>query len=120
MSRSWTRLAAMAAAVALAVSAAGSLRAQRVPRAPETGEWPEYAGDARGFKSSPLAQIDETNIHDLKVAWRWASADRGYQLANPAMRSTRSEDTPLVVNGTMYTVTPLGMVAALDPATGAQ
>src|SRR5689334_705780 len=101
MRRSWRWLAAAAAGAVLAVSAAGSARAQRVPRALEKGEWPEYAGDTRGFKYSPLDQIDETNIHQLKVAWRWESADRQYQLANPTMRSTRSEDTPLVVNGTM-------------------
>jgi quinoprotein glucose dehydrogenase len=118
MSRSRGRFLWPAALIAVAVmSGTGLVRAQR---GLEKGEWPEYAGDTRGLKYSPLDQINKANIKDLRVVWRWASADRGYQLANPAMRATRHEDTPLVVKGVMYTVTPLGMVAALDPATGQQ
>ena len=116
-STTWVLWPAAVAAVVAIVGSSGSVRAQR---GLEKGEWSEYAGDTRGLKYSPLDQIDKNNINDLRVVWRWASADRGYQLANPTMRSTRHEDTPLVVNGVMYTVTPLGMVAALDPATGQQ
>lgn len=89
-------------------------------RGPQNGEWPEYAGDTYGLKYSPLDQINRSNIHDLEVAWRWASADRDIQIRNPALRATRNEDTPLMIKGVVYTVTPLGMVAALDAATGQQ
>ena len=41
-------------------------------------------------------------------------ADRDLQATDPNLRASRYEDTPLVVDGLMYTVTPLGMVAALD------
>ena len=84
------------------------------------GEWPEYGGDSGGTKYSPLSQINKDNVRELQVAWRWPSADREIQLANRRLRSTRHEDTPLMVNGVLYTVTPLGIVAALDPATGEQ
>jgi quinoprotein glucose dehydrogenase len=87
-------------------------------RAPQDAEWREYAGDAGGRKYSPLSQITKENIQALQVVWRWPSADREIQMANPALRSTRNEDTPLMIGGVLYTVTPLGMVAALDPATG--
>lgn len=110
------RPASLACAIVLTCTGASPF----AQRGLEKGEWPEHAGDARGWKYSPLDQIHKNNIKDLQVAWRWASADREYQINNPAMRATRSEDTPLVVNGTLYTVTPLGMVAALDPATGVQ
>ena len=84
------------------------------------GEWPEYSGDLGGMKYSPLSQITKNNVRNLKVAWRWTSADREIQMSNPTLRSTRHEDTPLMVNGVLYTVTPLGIVAALDPGTGEQ
>ena len=82
-------------------------------------EWREYGGDHGGTKYSPLSQISAENIHELEVAWRWQSPDREIQMSDPLMKSTRHEDTPLFIDGVLYTVTPLGMVAALDPATGA-
>ena len=82
------------------------------------GEWTAYAGGAHGRRSSPLDQITKANVKDLRVAWRWASVDRPLQKGNPALRRTRQQNTPLMVNGTLYTVTGLGLVAALDPATG--
>jgi quinoprotein glucose dehydrogenase len=84
------------------------------------GEWRDYAGDTYGLKYSPLAQIDAANVKDLQVAWRWTTADHDVQLSSPLLRASRYEDTPLMANGVLYTVTPLGMVAALDPATGVQ
>ena len=72
------------------------------------------------MKYSPLSQITKNNVRNLKVAWRWTSADREIQMSNPTLRSPRHEDTPLMVNGVLYTVTPLGIVAALDPGTGEQ
>ena len=83
------------------------------------GQWREYGGDHGGMKYSPLDQVAAENIHELEVAWRWPSPDREIQMSSPEMRSTRHEDTPLYIDGVLYTVTPLGLVAALDPATGA-
>jgi quinoprotein glucose dehydrogenase len=82
------------------------------------GEWRSYAGDPRGTKYSPLDQITAANVKDLGIAWRWASPDRGIQEANPQLRAGRYEDTPLMANGVLYTVTSFGIIAALDPATG--
>ena len=82
------------------------------------GEWREYAGDVQGTKYSPLSQITVANVHELTVAWRWPSPDRALQVSNPLWQTGRNEDTPLMVNGVLYTVTGLGLVAALDPATG--
>ena len=62
--------------------------------------------------------ITKDNVRDLHVAWRWRSADRELQTANPLWRAGRNEETPLMVNGTLYTITGLGLIAALDPATG--
>lgn len=95
----------------------GSPAAQRAA-APE-GEWRAYAGDARATKYSPLAQVTKENASRLTVAWKWSTADKALQASDPAWRASRNEDTPLYVKGTLYTLTPLGLVAAIDPGTGA-
>jgi len=105
----------MAVAGSLALVLSFSLRAQRGPL---EGEWRNYAGDVHQTKYSPLGQIDKNNVKDLRVAWRWTTADRALQLSDPLWRAGRNEETPLFVNGVLYTVTSLGLVAALDPATG--
>src|SRR4029453_2260461 len=84
----------------------------------EEGNWIAYASGAHGRRYSPLSQVTRENVKTLQVAWRWASVDRTLQRSEPALRRTRQQDTPLLVNGVLYTVTGLGQVAALDPATG--
>src|SRR5262245_57777415 len=84
----------------------------------ENGQWRYYSATVGGTKYSPLQQIDRTNLKDLRVVWRWESADRALQRSNPLWRAARNEETPLMIDGTLYTVTGLGLVAALDPATG--
>ena len=85
----------------------------------DAGEWRAYAGDSYGMKYSPLDQINTDTIDDLQVVWRWASADRDIQRSDALLRASRYEDTPIFANGVLYTVTPLGIVAALEPDTGA-
>src|SRR5262245_36733631 len=108
-----TRTCAMAALLASAVAVSSAQRPS--PRGVSAGEWIDYAGDTYGLKYSPLSQIDKDNVRDLRVAWRWATADRDIQKSDALLRGSRYQDTPLMVNGVLYTGTPLGMVAALDP-----
>jgi quinoprotein glucose dehydrogenase len=82
------------------------------------GEWLAWGGDAQNTRYSPLDQIRKENLHDLRVAWRWASLDQALQKVNPVWRTGRNTEVPLVANGVLYTVTGLGIVVALDPATG--
>ena len=105
--------------LAVVVAAAGLLGSPAsAQRGTQDGEWPNFAGNREGMKYSPLDQITKDNVDDLAVAWRWPTADRELQASNPAWRGGRYEDTPLMINGLLYTVTPLGLIAALDPATG--
>ena len=109
------------AGAALVAGAGAAVLAQRPVAKPTplaAGEWRDYAGDSRGLKYSPLAQINKDNVKSLQIAWRWVTADRDIQTSDPKLRASRYEDTPLFVNGTLYTVTPLGFVAGLEPATG--
>ena len=113
------RAGSFVGALAAVIAAAGLLALPaHAQRGTQDGEWPNYAGDREGMKYSPLDQITRDNVGDLEVAWRWPTADQELQASNPAWRGGRYEDTPLMIDGLLYTVTPLGLVAALDPATG--
>ena len=53
-------------------AAAESLRAQRaVPQ----GAWLTWGADSAFTRYSPLTMINKDNVRDLRVAWRWRSAD---------------------------------------------
>lgn len=80
-------------------------------------EWRHYAGDAASSKYSSVDQITKANVGRLEVAWRWSTPDNEIVKTNPA-RPYGYQDTPLLVNGILYTTTPLGIVAAIDPVTG--
>lgn len=113
-----TRLLAVGVIGLACVGDSPRVAAQRSVPAAQEGEWREYAGDTHGKRYSPLAQVTKDNVGALRVAWRWPFADRALQESNPLLRTTRTEETPLMVNGVVYMVTGLGLVAALDPATG--
>ena len=79
-------------------------------------EWPAYGRDALGSRHSPLAQIDTANVGRLAVAWTYRTGE-----VAPAVQTKRPrslEATPIVVDGVMYLITPLGRVIALDAETG--
>ncbi|MEY4094032.1 MAG: hypothetical protein RLZZ53_1231 [Acidobacteriota bacterium] len=81
-------------------------------------EWTHYSGNAASHKYSPLDQINKDNIGKLQVAWRWSSPDNAVVEANPTARPGGYADTPLMVKGVLYTVTSLGQIAAINPASG--
>jgi quinoprotein glucose dehydrogenase len=87
------------------------------------GEWRSYGGDLGSTKYSPLDQIDAANFDDLRVAWRWQSADAGLDLDTiretvPNIQFRMFQATPLMVGGVLYLSTALHQVAAVDAATG--
>ena len=101
-----------------AVAVAGgalTLDAQR-----DGAEWRSHGGTTLALRYSPLDQITRENVKELQIAWRWPSAEIEIQKLGPATRVSRNENTPLMANGTLFTVTGLGLVAALDAGTGQQ
>src|SRR5216117_438573 len=77
------------------------------------GEWPTYAGDVKGTRYSPLAQINADNFNKLEVAWRFKTDSLG---TRPEFKL---EGTPLMVKGVVYaTGGTRRAVAALDAGTG--
>ena len=81
-------------------------------------EWTHYSGNAASHKYSPLDQINKGNVGTLAIAWRWSSPDNALVEANPTARPGGYADTPLMIKGVLYTVTSLGQIAAINPATG--
>jgi len=87
-------------------------------QAPPSGDWPVYGRDPGGARFSPLTQITRANVARLQVAWTYHTGMP--DLTGMGHRPPALEVTPIVVDGTMYVSTPTGIVAALDPATGAE
>ena len=111
----------------IAVAAAVALSAQ--PAAAQygaaNGEWRSYGGDNGGTKYSPLDQIDAGNFDDLRVAWRWQTADASIDVE--ALRESEEDRpisirglqaTPLMVDGVLYLTTALYQAAAVDAGSG--
>ena len=106
------RRAIIAAAFAASVTVVAS--AQRGA----SNEWRFYGADAGSTKYSTLNQIHAGNASRLRVEWRWTSPDN--EIAKTSqVQPGNYEDTPLVVNDVMYTFTGLGIIAAINPGTGA-
>jgi quinoprotein glucose dehydrogenase len=79
-------------------------------------DWPAYGGDPGGSHYSPLAQIDRSNVRNLRVAWTYRTGeDVGKSVVG---NKAAFEATPILVDGTLYVSTPFNRVIALDPETG--
>lgn len=99
---------------------------------PPAIEWHSYASDPASSKYSPADQIDASNVSRLGVAWKWTSADvrwkKRFEAAQSAAGVPRAQrqkinisefqGTPLMVDGVVYGVTPVGILYALDAASG--
>jgi quinoprotein glucose dehydrogenase len=101
-------------ALAAIVFATFSPAAAQTPGSPT--EWPTYGNDPGGQRYSPLDQINKQNVTQLKVAWTYHTGDMS-DGANDRRKSA-FENTPIVIDGTMYISTPFSRVVALDPETG--
>ncbi len=87
------------------------------------GDWPAYGGDAGAMRYSPLTEINRTNVAELAPAWTWETGEEplpGPRLPVPGerVRPGNFQNTPVVINDTMYVSTPYNRVVALDAPTG--
>jgi PQQ-dependent dehydrogenase (methanol/ethanol family) len=82
----------------------GQLPALKLVAAVANGDWRLPAGDYANTRFSPLSQINNQNVHNLKVVGTMSTGiPHGH------------EGQPLVVNNTMYVVTPFpNYLIALD------
>ena len=70
-------------------------------------DWLLYGNDYNNQRYSPLAEINDKNISDLKLAWRYETGKKATFQTNP-----------LVENGIMYITTPFNDVIALQADSG--
>jgi quinohemoprotein ethanol dehydrogenase len=76
-------------------------------RSPGSGDWLTGGRDFRQSYYSPLTLIDKTNVTGLGFAWQYeVEATEGF------------ESTPIVVNGSMFSSGPRGVVYSVDAKTG--
>src|SRR6266849_8033412 len=73
----------------------------------EPQNWLTYSGTNMSQRYSPLTQITPENVKNVELQWVWQ-----------AQSLEKFEATPLVVDGTMYTIQNPNDVVALDAATG--
>ena len=88
--------------------AAPNVTADRLAKsAAEPQNWLMYSGTYSSQRHSPLTQITTANAKDLTLKWVFQSRSL-----------EKSEVTPLVVNGIMYTTQSINDVIALNAVTG--
>ena len=82
----------------------GQLQTNLAAPPPEDGQWIMPARNYASTRYSGLEEINTSNVKNLKLAWTFSTGVlRGHEAA------------PVVVNGTMYVVTPLpNYLYALD------
>src|SRR5258708_13207348 len=79
----------------LASAAAAQVSFERIVQADkEPGNWLTYSRNYQGHRFSPLAEINATNVGNLKVKW-------AFQFSHPS-----NEVSPIVVDGVMYLTWP--------------
>jgi len=70
-----------------------------------SNNWTTYNGDATGRRYSALAQINQSNVKNLALAWAYPT------------KGLAIKGTPVVIDGVMYLTTP-NHVWAIDALTG--
>jgi alcohol dehydrogenase (cytochrome c) len=79
-----------------------------VSAADNPADWPEYLRDSKGWRYSPLDQINKENVSKLKVAW----------IHQPGDIQMGLQATPIAIDGVLYYVAANNNVYALDGKTG--
>jgi len=78
------------------------------PGSENPNDWPQYNRTANAWRYSPLDQINRDNVGKLSVAW----------IAHGGDITMGIQETPVVIDGVIYSITSGDRVAALDGKTG--
>src|SRR5438876_987488 len=73
----------------------------------ENRDWPVYGGAPENQHYSALNQINKFNVKRLEVAWTFDTEETG-----------TLQTSPIVIDGTLYGISPIQKIFALDAATG--
>lgn len=92
----------------------------RAQAAEATTDWPYWGGTKAFNRYTPADQINAGNVNEVEIVWRRPAADSSITGADPQLRiSGNFRATPIYIDGTLYTSNGVGLVEAIDPATGA-
>lgn len=83
----------------------------------DASSWTSYGGSNLSNKFSPAAQITPANASQLTEAWHFRTGDLKPENAE---FSYAFQNTPILVDRTLYLCTPSQVVIALDAATGTE
>ena len=87
--------------------------------ADSAGESHFFGSDAGASKYWPFDQINATNVQSLKIAWRRPALDPKILKDTPELKvSNNLRATPIMAGGVLYSSNAVGLVEAMDPATG--
>lgn len=85
----------------------------------EAPAWSSWAGDLGGTRFSVLSEVNGSNVHRLRVAWKARVGDETWPATEGSeSRRLRFEVTPVFLKGALFLSTPHGHVLALDPSDG--
>jgi len=73
---------------------------------PPPGDWLSWRRTRDGLGYSPLSEINQDNVRELRLAWVWA------------MHEGRVQTAPLVHDGVMFVANPGNILQALDAKNG--
>jgi len=82
------------------------------------GSWPCYGRDAGGARYSPLRQINDGNVQQLKLAWTCRTDELKTYAGTRVLEKAAFEATPIMIGNTLYFSTPSCRVLAVDAGTG--
>jgi len=93
-----------------------AISASSAAQTPKDSAWPAYGNDAGGMRYSADAQINRSNVSNLKLAWTYRTGAN--DTPTKLKRKAAFEATPIMVDGKLFLSTPYDHVIALDPANG--
>ena len=105
------------AASPLAFSAAKDLTSAT---APADADYPKVGGNLGNQNYSSLTQINKSNLQNLGAAWSLdvSAAPTTKPVAAPGTTTTGQQTSPMVIDGVIYSDTPVGGVIAINGKTG--
>ncbi|WP_225783954.1 membrane-bound PQQ-dependent dehydrogenase, glucose/quinate/shikimate family [Xenophilus sp. Marseille-Q4582] len=83
----------------------------------DAGSWTAYGGSNLSNRFTPAAQITPQNVGQLQEAWHFRTGD---VKPDDADYNYAFQNTPILVDGTLYVCTPSQIVIALDAAQGTE
>jgi len=79
-------------------------------------DWTAYGGDQGGMRHVSASQITAANVDELTRAWVYRTGH--VSVPEDALKNSKFEATPILVEGKLALCTPFNQVIALDPGSG--